>query len=252
MSPERDPDDGAEAFSTALASLSRFFVGDASVEDTLGALARTAVEALPGADFAGMSLWRDGKLGTWAYTDPESPAVDQVQYDTGHGPCLDAMRYGDALVVENTTEAEPRWPRFEEECAHHGICSTASLPLLVHDESIGALNLYARTPGAFPLDVLHRARVFATSAAAVAHNSLRYHEAVALGEGLTEAMASRATIEQAKGVLMARSAIGPDEAFALLVRASQRENRPLREVAADLVARTVAGRGADAPLVDPP
>lgn len=246
MAADRDPADEASA------SLSRFFVGDATVEETLDAVARTAVEALPGADFAGMSLWRDGQLGTWSFTDPESPAVDQVQYDTGHGPCLDALRYGDVLLVEDTEEAAPRWPRFEEECARHGIRSTVSLPLLVHDESIGGLNLYARTPKAFPLDEVHRARVFAASAAAVAYNSLRYHEAVSLGEGLTEAMVSRASIEQAKGILMAQSGVGPDEAFELLVRASQRENRPLREIAAEVVAR-IGGHGVDrAPIVDPP
>lgn len=252
MAPDRDPTDETEAFRTALTSLSRFFVGDATVEATLDALARTAVEALPGADLAGMSLWRDGQLGTWAYTDPESPAVDQVQYETGHGPCLDAMRYADVLLVDDTEEEEPRWPRFEEECARHGIRSTVSLPLLVHDESIGGLNLYARTPKAFPVDEVHRARVFAASAAAVAYNSLRYHEAVALGEGLTEAMVSRATIEQAKGILMAQSGIGPEDAFDLLVRASQRENRPLRAIAAELVGRTRRDPDAtEPPPVDP-
>lgn len=234
----------SDAFHDALATLSRFFVGDASVEETLDALAHTAVAALPGADFAGMSLWRDGQLGTWAYTDPESPAVDQVQYETGHGPCLDAMRYGELFTIDDTAEDDPRWPRFERECTHHGIRSTASLPLVAGDESIGGLNLYARAPEAFPLDELHRARVFATSAAAVAYNSLRYHEAVALSEGLTEALASRATIEQAKGILMARSAIDADQAFEVLVRASQRENRRLRTIAAELVARTAAGEPA--------
>ncbi len=50
-------------------------------------------------------------------------------------------------------------------------------------------------------------------------------------------MASRATIEQAKGVLMARGGISPEQAFDILVRASQRENRKLRDVASDLVER---------------
>jgi len=231
-----------DPFRDALASLSRFFVGDASVEETLDALAHTAVAALPGADFAGMSLWRDGELGTWAFTDPESPTIDRVQYETGHGPCLDALRYGEVLIVDDSEEDDPRWPRFEDECTRHGVRSTLSLPLVVKDEAIGGLNLYARVPKAFPLDEVRRARVFATSAAAVAYNSLRYHEAVALSDGLTEAMASRATIEQAKGILMARSGIDADAAFQVLVRASQRENRRLRDIAGELVERTAAGQ----------
>ena len=55
-------------------------------------------------------------------------------------------------------------------------------------------------------------------------------------EHLRKAMESRATIEQAKGVLMATMRIGPDAAFSVLVAASQRENRKLREIAERLVA----------------
>jgi hypothetical protein len=52
---------------------------------------------------------------------------------------------------------------------------------------------------------------------------------------LRQAMASRAVIEQAKGIIMATTRCDPDRAFALLVDQSQAENRKLREIAADLV-----------------
>jgi hypothetical protein len=55
--------------------------------------------------------------------------------------------------------------------------------------------------------------------------------------GLRQAIASRAVIEQAKGVLMARTGVDPDAAFDLLRTQSQHENRKLREVAHDLVAQ---------------
>jgi hypothetical protein len=60
-------------------------------------------------------------------------------------------------------------------------------------------------------------------------------------EQLKAAMASRATIEQAKGILMARSGVGPDQAFDMLRGASQRENRKLRDVAQGLVDRHSRG-----------
>ncbi|HEX2048216.1 MAG TPA: ANTAR domain-containing protein, partial [Acidimicrobiales bacterium] len=56
-------------------------------------------------------------------------------------------------------------------------------------------------------------------------------------QDLATAMKSRATIEQAKGILMGAQRCSADEAFQILVRASQRENRKLREVAEDLVNR---------------
>jgi ANTAR domain len=43
-----------------------------------------------------------------------------------------------------------------------------------------------------------------------------------------------AVIEQAKGILMAQQGCGPDEAFELLRRASQRFNVPVRVLAARL------------------
>jgi hypothetical protein len=51
-------------------------------------------------------------------------------------------------------------------------------------------------------------------------------------------MESMPVIEQAKGVLMVQSGCSPDEAFDLLRRASQRANIPVRELAAQIVART--------------
>jgi AmiR/NasT family two-component response regulator len=56
-------------------------------------------------------------------------------------------------------------------------------------------------------------------------------------------MQSRAVIEQAKGILMARAAhLSADEAFDLLRKASQRENVKLREIAQRIVDR---GAGED-------
>jgi AmiR/NasT family two-component response regulator len=54
-------------------------------------------------------------------------------------------------------------------------------------------------------------------------------------EGLRRALASRAIIEQAKGIVMATSGCDADEAFRILVQQSQHQNRKLREVAAELV-----------------
>ena len=53
---------------------------------------------------------------------------------------------------------------------------------------------------------------------------------------LKDALISRATIEQAKGILMATSKVGPDGAFEVLKHASQRENMKLRDIAARIVA----------------
>jgi AmiR/NasT family two-component response regulator len=60
----------------------------------------------------------------------------------------------------------------------------------------------------------------------------------ALIRNLQAAMETRAPIEQAKGILMATHRCSPDEAFEMLSTESQTQNRKLRDVANDLIART--------------
>jgi hypothetical protein len=55
-------------------------------------------------------------------------------------------------------------------------------------------------------------------------------------ERLEARLATQAVIEQAKGILMARQGCDPDKAFDMLRSASQRTNRPVRELARDIVA----------------
>jgi AmiR/NasT family two-component response regulator len=63
-----------------------------------------------------------------------------------------------------------------------------------------------------------------------------------LSAQLEAAMASRAVIEQAKGVIMAARAIDQDTAFDLLRRTSQAENRKLRQIAVEIVEAAAAGQ----------
>jgi hypothetical protein len=56
---------------------------------------------------------------------------------------------------------------------------------------------------------------------------------------LQQAVQSRDLIGQAKGIIMATMRCTADEAFALLTRQSQAENRKISEIAAEIASRTV-------------
>ncbi len=178
----------------------------------------------------------DGKATTSVFSDPEVPDIDQAQYRSGEGPCLDAFRDGRVYVIAST-EREERWPDFCRTASEHGVRSTLSLPMVAGGRSLGALNFYAEREDGFA--DAHRAVAgrFAAQAAAVLANAQAYWDARSLGENLTEAMKTRATIEQAKGIIMAQSKIGPDAAFEVLRDASQHQNRKLRDIAQELVDR---------------
>jgi GAF domain-containing protein len=226
-----------------------------SGDDAFGALASVRLPDVPLTDllqrvaviatrstactFAGITLSQGGRFQTPVYTDERSPKVDQVQYDTGSGPCVDAARTGEIFEIPDTS-AEQRWPEFSEAALAENIRSTLSVPLDVggnRTEVLGALNLYSEVPDAFDADDVAATQSLAHQAAIVVANAQAYWGAKQESEHLQKAMESRAVIEQAKGILMTQSRVSADDAFELLVRASQRENRKLRDIAAEIVAR---------------
>ncbi|MBW3650147.1 MAG: GAF and ANTAR domain-containing protein [Actinobacteria bacterium] len=214
--------------------LSQFFVGDQTLSDTLTRVAQLANDTIPASEMAGITMLVEGKPTTAVFTDEAAPEIDCAQYATGIGPCLDAFRYQKVLRIDDT-EKDERWASFSEAAAARGIRSTLSLPLTVNHEGIGALNLYSRTESGFGDHDVEVGAAFATQAAIVLANAQAYWDAFQLGVDLRTAMQSRAVIEQAKGILMAMQRCSADEAFQILVRASQRENRKLREMAEELV-----------------
>lgn len=129
---------------------------------------------------------------------------------------------------------EPHRP-VAAQVSRHEPC-TQPPPGPAEPEGIGVLNVYAEAPDAFDEVSIRIAQLFAEPAAVTLADARAYTEKSRLAEQLAEAMASRASIEQAKGILMVRYGIPPDEAFGRLVVASQHRNRKLREIAAELVA----------------
>jgi len=221
----------------SLAALSRFLISDHSVADSLTRVAEMAVDSVAPAEFAGITMIVNERVTTQAFTDPTCPEVDQAQYDSGHGPCLDAFRQGVTIVVDSL-DGDGRWPEFAATAIAHGIHSTLSVPMLSGETSVGALNLYAPTEGAFGNADAETGRLFAAQAAVVLTNAQAYWGARLKSEQLQVALDGRQPIDLAKGIIMNALGCGPDEAFDVLVKQSQRENRKLRDVAAEIVART--------------
>jgi GAF domain-containing protein len=228
----------SSAVEEGLRALSQFFVDEGTLGDTLLRVAELACVVAP-ADMAGITLLVEGRLQTGVFTDPEAPEIDRAQYDTGQGPCLDAFRHQRIYRIDSTVD-ETRWPAFAKDAAAHGILSTLSMPVVARGEGLGALNLYSRS-GSFDEGSARRVEVFANQAAIVLANAQVYWDSRQFSENLTEAMRSRATIDHAIGLLMATGGRTPEEAFQLLIRASQRENRRLREIAEEVVRRAIAG-----------
>lgn len=216
--------------------LAQYLLGDDTLGETLTRIVELARDALP-ADLAGVTTIVEGRLSTAVFTDDAAPHIDAHQYVGGSGPCVEAFRSQRTIRIDSVPD-DQRWPQFTEVAAEFGVRSTLSLPLAARGEPLGALNLYAHASHAFAAPEEDQAERFASQASVVLANAQAYSECRELSENLRQALASRSTIDYAIGIVMAGAGHDPEEAFQVLVRASQREHRKLHTIAAEVVERT--------------
>lgn len=210
--------------------IARLLLAAPTQEETLSRIVHAAVAVIPGCEHAGVSLIEKRAISTPSASDDVPNRVDAIQYETGQGPCADAIREHEVFKTDDLS-TETRWPDFANRAAAEtGVLSMVSFRLFVREDTMGALNLYSKATKAFDQESCAVGAVFAAHAA-VAMSASREVESLNL------ALVSRATIEQAKGIIMATSRCSADEAFDLLRQQSQALNEKLRDVAAALVDR---------------
>jgi GAF domain-containing protein len=233
-------EDEQEAIEESLRALTQFFVNDGTLGDTLLRVSQMACEFTP-AKYAGITMMVEGSPRTAVFTHTEAPEIDEAQYRTGEGPCMYAFRDQTIYRIDSTLE-DVRWPEFAKLAAAYGIHSTLSVPLAARGQNLGALNLYSEATNAFTPAHEQSTRLFADQASIALANAQVYWDARQLSENLSQAIQSRETISQAVGILIAVGGRKPEDAFQILVNASQRENRKVREIAQDIVNRTIQRR----------
>jgi GAF domain-containing protein len=204
------------------------------LEDVLQQFVEITKDAVPGADEVSNTLVRDDKGWTAAYTGRLALDADELQYERGYGPCMDAGRTATVLLIDDT-RSEARWPDYTAHVAARGVLSSLSVPLPIQTDVIGALNLYSRVPSAFSTEAVEIAEELAGHVAVAVGNAIAVTEAKTLVEQVRKAMDSRSIIDQAMGVIMAQNRCDADAAFAILTRASQNRNIKLREIARSAV-----------------
>ncbi|SCF05620.1 GAF domain-containing protein [Micromonospora coriariae] len=224
----------------ALIELGTIRYGEASLNAVLVRITEIAKQTVPGSEDVSVTLIQGSRSYTAAYTGDLALRLDELQYEQGRGPCLDAASSGTVIMVEDMA-TERRWPAWAASARATGAASSLSVALPIQEAVVGALNIYGRAPRAFT-EVVQLAQTFAGHAAVAVANAQRYDGAAALAEQMRNAMLSRAVIEQAKGIIMGRRRCSADEAFAALAKISQDSNQKLRDVAEALVEQTTRRR----------
>ena len=219
---------GGPSNAETFADVARALLAEQDVQRTLQKIVDLAVETIDGCDHAGITFLRGRTGSTPASSNDVPPMVDAIQYETGEGPCLDAIREQEVFRTSNLA-SESRWPGFSSRAQREtGVRSMLCFRLFVEGDTLGALNLYAKATDAFDHEDRTVGSVFAAHAAIALSSAL--HD-----EQMEEALQSRDVIGQAKGMLMAREGVSADQAFDMLRRASQRLNVKLRDLAAGMV-----------------
>ncbi len=224
-------------------ALRRFLAGEDDLTALHTKIALIATDTVPGCDSASITMLRGETPTTPAFTSKTALSLDETQYELGDGPCLACIRHrGMEHVI---TASDDRWPGFTSAAMDEGVLATLSIPLGNDEAVVGALNIYSETRREFDAAARGVACSFADQLGVAVASVTLYAESYELAQQLQQAMQSRAVIEQAKGILMAAQRCSPDAAFAILVRASQNQNRKLRAIAAEIVER-YAGSGSGA------
>ncbi|WP_433018966.1 GAF and ANTAR domain-containing protein [Kribbella sp. CA-294648] len=204
------------------------------VEETLQGITAAVVVATSGVDHASISVTSsDGKIQTLAPTDDVAVRCDELQYELGEGPCLEAVLEEHVVQVDDVS-SDLRWPMYGPRAAGElGIGSQLAFQFAAEPHVRGGFNLYSEQPHSIGIEDRQLAMLFANLAAAALGWSRQ-------DDTLNKALETRNGIGQAVGIVMERYQLDPERAFAFLVRTSQAGNIKLHDVAAGVVADVVA------------
>jgi GAF domain-containing protein len=230
--PDQAPDPATSAAATA--ELQQLLLATDNIDEFLQQVAHLAATVLPGELSCGITIRRNHRAITAASSDARASQVDGIQYNHDHGPCLTSLNTGEVVLIDDLA-TDDRWNGYQIPALGHGIRSSISLPLHGDHKVIGALNLYATRPRAFGSQEQLAAQRFAGEASRALTLALRLAERAEMSHDLQHALASRAVIDQALGIIMGQNRCTADEAFETLRTISQNRNVKVRDIAAEMI-----------------
>ena len=191
----------------------------------------------PGASVS-LVLGEPGEPTAVASTSTAAQQLDGAQLAAGTGPSVTA--YDEAVAVEAPDlRTDERWPRLGPDVPPE-VVGVVAAPLEVGDKLAGVLTV-SIGEAAWPDALLEDVELLAVTVAGVLLElGLKQELRTVLSE-LEQALTSRATIDQAKGIVMAQRRVGPEAAFQHLAELSSTQHVKLRDLAEEMVRRAAGG-----------
>jgi hypothetical protein len=180
----------------------------------------------------------NGMRGVAAVSEPAYEPIEELQFALGEGPCLDAFATRrPVLVPDLAAGAMGRWPGYAPAVHHRGMRAVFAFPLQIGAARLGVLDVFRVEPGSLSTAEFREALTFADVAVTTLLNGQEQAPPGAVADGLDEVMGQRAELFQAQGMMSVQLGVSLADALARLRAHAYAENRPLGDVARDVVAR---------------
>jgi GAF domain-containing protein len=239
VTPPADDDEPIPAsavigLATSLSQLSVLPVEEVDRQRLLSRMAALVRGAVPGAEWVSITMGSPMEPQRLGSDSTEAQEFDGRQVRADEGPCWDAYRSATEVVCDDVT-TDPRWPALARIARDGEVRSVLAVPVRDDGTTIGVVNAYAGRIGAFGASACRLAELATAAVAGILQDVEERESMRALAANLERALTSRATIDQAKGMIMARLGVDAEDAFARLVNVSSRLNVKVRDLAALVV-----------------
>lgn len=179
----------------------------------------------------------DQYRGLLGASDDRSRLLEELQFTTGEGPCMDAHSSG-RLVAEPRLDLH-RWPAFSRAAVAAGVNAVFALPLQIGGARFGALDFYREAVGPLDMNDLDDAWVVANAATGLVSAMQSDLQLGDLHGMLEDVVARRAVVHQATGVVAVQLDVGVEDALVVLRSRAFRMGIGVGELASEIMAGRV-------------
>ncbi|MGX1778719.1 GAF and ANTAR domain-containing protein [Nocardia brasiliensis] len=230
----------ADALAIGMSELTTLLLARGDVAESLCAVADIVARMLPDCLMVGVTLTRAEGTIVGGSTDAHPMLLEESRLSGGQDPSTQAIDTAQQVSIPDVTQ-ERRWGAYPRRMLAHGVKSVHVQPVSSDGEALGALSLYSNHTHTFTAQLRQDAALTAEHIGILLAAGIDAARQAALTTQLRAALASRSTIDQALGILMAERRCTRDAAFTVLRDRSQRSNTRVADLAAEII-EAVTGR----------
>lgn len=181
-----------------------------------------------------------GRQSSVCVSDALAARADSLQFELGEGPRWESMRSRAPVLVPDWNSAEPSlWPVFHAEAAGLGIHALFSFPMVMGAALVGVVDLYCLSPRVADSDFVALGALMAGRVASAAVQRALSSAEDHHSPETVMAPALRREVHQATGMIVSQLRVSATEAFSRLQAHAFLTERPIAEVAREVVERTL-------------